>query len=94
MKLKMKKYKLKIYLKMILIDIVVVVAMALLVPVLSNYPPFSETPEFQLQIEAMTHTQQYIILGFLGVILHIAFIKIFFKDIFKFLKCLFIAILE
>ena len=82
----MKKYKLKIYLKMILIDIVVVVAMALLVPVLSNYPPFSETPEFQLQIEAMTHTQQYIILGFLGVILHIAFIKIFFKDIFKFLK--------
>lgn len=86
MKLKMKKYKLKIYLKMILIDIVVVVAMALLVPVLSNYPPFSETPEFQLQIEAMTHTQQYIILGFLGVILHIAFIKIFFKDIFKFLK--------
>ena len=86
MKLKMKKYKLKIYLKMILIDIIVVVAMALLVPVLSNYPPFSETPEFQLQIEAMTHTQQYIILGFLGVILHIAFIKIFFKDIFKFLK--------
>lgn len=85
-KLKMKKYKLKIYLKMILIDIVVVVAMALLVPVLSNYPPFSETPEFQLQIEAMTHTHQYIILGFLGVILHIAFIKIFFKDIFKFLK--------
>ncbi len=82
----MKKYKLKIYLKMILIDIIVVVAMALLVPVLSNYPPFSETPEFQLQIEAMTHTQQYIILGFLGVILHIAFIKIFFKDIFKFLK--------
>ena len=86
MKLKMKKYKLKIYLKMILIDIIVVVAMALLVPVLSNYPPFSETPEFQLQIESMTHTQQYIILGFLGVILHIAFIKIFFKDIFKFLK--------
>lgn len=82
----MKKFKLKIYSKMILVDILLVVLMSLFVPILSGYPPFSEESSFQIQIEGLTHTQQYILFGVFGIILHLSFIRIFFKDIFKFLK--------
>ena len=82
----MKKNKFKIYLKNLIIDLFLILAMSYLVPLLSGYPPYSEEASFQIQIEGLTHTQQYIAFGLFGIILHFSFITITFKDIFKFLK--------
>ena len=82
----MKKIKFKIYLKILIIDLFLILAMSYLVPLLSGYPPYSEEASFQIQIEGLTHTQQYIAFGLFGIILHFSFITITFKDIFKFLK--------
>ena len=82
----MKKLKLNIYLKIFIIDILLIFAMSYLIPLLSGYPPYSEEASFQIQIEGLTHTQQYIAFGLFGIILHFSFITITFKDIFKFLK--------
>lgn len=82
----MKKIKLNIYAKIIIPEILVIFLMSFLVPVLLNYPPNSESVEFQSQIEPISHAMQYLALGSLGVIIYIIVIKIFFKDIFKFLK--------
>ena len=65
----MKKFKLHIYLKILVIDILLILAMSYLVPLLSGYPPFSEESSFQIQIEGLTHIQQYIAFGIFGIIL-------------------------
>ena len=73
--------KSQIYIFLCFIQILTAVGLYTLVPVLLNYPPFSEETEFLLSIEPMTHLQQYIILGAIYVIILLIFIKIAFKDI-------------
>ena len=80
----MKNLKLRIYSK--LLEVAVIVLMRFLIPVLSNYPPYSEAIDFQLKIEVLTHDQQYILLGIFALLLQTFFIKIFFSDIFKYIK--------
>ena len=81
----MTNFKLRIYSKILIVDILLVVSMSCLVPLLSGYPPYSEDASFQVQIEGLTHSQQYMAFGAFGFILHAIFITIFFKNIFKFL---------
>ena len=64
----MKKFRLQIYLKILIIDILLIITMSCLVPLLSGYPPYSEEASFQIQIEGLTHTQQYIAFGVFGLI--------------------------
>lgn len=82
----MKNLKLRIYSKLLLLEVSVIVLMRFLIPVLSNYPPYSEAIDFQLKIEVLTHDQQYILLGIFALLLQTFFIKIFFSDIFKYIK--------
>lgn len=82
----MKNLKLRIYSKLLLVEVAVIVLMRFLIPVLSNYPPYSEAIDFQLKIEVLTHDQQYILLGIFALLLQTFFIKIFFSDIFKYIK--------
>lgn len=82
----MKNIRRNICIKLALLEIAVLVIMNFLVPILSNYPPNSENPEFQSQIEPISHTMQYVSLGSLGVTLYIAFISISLNKVFKFLK--------
>ena len=82
----MKNLKLRIYSKLLLLEVTVIVLMRFLIPVLSNYPPYSEAIDFQLKIEVLTHDQQYILLGIFALLLQTFFIKIFFSDIFKYIK--------
>ena len=67
----LRKIKRNIYIKLILMEIGATVLMRFLMPLLANYPPDSEVPEFQTLIEPLTHTMQYVILGSLGVLLYI-----------------------
>ena len=82
----MKNLKLRIYSKLLLLEVAVIVLMRFLIPVLSNYPPYSEAIDCQLKIEVLTHDQQYILLGIFALLLQTFFIKIFFSDIFKYIK--------
>lgn len=86
MEVSVKNFKFNIYSKILLLEILVIFIMSILVPVLLNYPPNSEAVKFQSQIEPITHLQQYILLGSLGIILYVIVIKILFKDIFKYIK--------
>ena len=81
----MKKVKFNIYAKIILLEILVIFLMRFLVPVLLNYPPNSENPEFQNQVELINHTMQYLLLGSLGIIIYMIVIPFFFNRIFSFI---------
>lgn len=80
------KFRNKIYITIILIEIFTVVLLSYVVPVLGNYPPLSDVPEFESGLEALNHSQQYFVFGTLNAILYIVFVLVAFKDIFKFLK--------
>lgn len=82
----MKNLKIRIYSKLIFVEIAVISIMRFLLPVLANYPPYSETPSFQLKVETLTHNAQYVLLGVIAITLHLIFINIFFKSIFNYLK--------
>ena len=82
----MKNFKIKIYSKIIILQIIVIFLMSQLMPLLLNYPPYSEDTIFQSQIEPYSHTMQYISLGSIYIILYIIMIKILFKKIFAYVK--------
>ena len=81
----MKNIKLRIYAKAVGLQIALIVAMRFLMPLLANYPPFSETTAFQNEVEAMTHNQQYLMLGSIFIITQIILIHFIFKKIFRYL---------
>lgn len=81
----LKNVKTSIYLKIIALEFSIVMLMSKLAPYLLNYPPNSEQPIFQSQIEPITHFQQYLLLGGLGIILYIIIIKSLFNTIFKYI---------
>ena len=83
-----KKIKFSIFAKIILLEIVVLCIMRFFVPVLLNYPPMSEEIAFQSQIEPISHTQQYILLGAIGILAYILCLTAFCSRIFKYLNLL------
>lgn len=80
-----KRIKFNIYAKIIFLEIIVLCIMRFFVPILLNYPPMSEEKAFQTQIEPLSHTAQYILLGAIGIIAYILCLSIFCSNIFKYL---------
>ena len=82
----MKHIRTKIYAKSIGLQIAIIIVMKFLTPMLSNYPPLSENYEFQKQIEALSHNEQYLMLGAMFILTQLIFIHFIFRKIFKYLK--------
>ena len=80
-----KRIKFNIYAKIIFLEIIVLCIMRVFVPVLLNYPPMLKEKVFQSQIEPLSHTAQYILLGAIGIIAYILCLSIFCSNIFKYL---------
>lgn len=85
-KKQVQKIKFNIFAKIIFLEIIVIIIMKFLVPVLLNYPPMSEDKQFQSQIEPLSHSAQYFLLGTIGIIAYILCINIFCSNIFKYLN--------
>lgn len=85
-KTNVKKIKFNIYAKIIFLEIIVLFIMRFFVPVLLNYPPMSEDKLFQSQIEPLSHTAQYVLLGTIGIISYVLCLSIFCSNIFKYLE--------
>lgn len=78
--------RLIIYVFLLSSQILTEFVLSYMVPILANYPPFSEETVFVKSLEPLTHWQQYLLFGLLYMIITLIFIKISFKDIFIFLK--------
>jgi len=78
--------KILIYIFLCSVQLLIPLILYYLVPVLTNYPPFSEESNFILGLEPFTHVQQYLLMGTIYMIILLVFIKVSFKNIFIFLK--------
>ena len=81
-----KKMKRNVYAFVIIIDIIVAIALSIVMPIVQNYPPYSEEIEFQKQVETLTHIQQYVIILCCVVATHIIALRKSFKKVFNFLN--------
>ena len=81
-----KKLKLKVYTFVTLVDLIVAISMYIIMPIAQNYPPFSENIDFQKQVEAVTHIQQYMFLFVIVALIHIISMRNLFKKICQFLN--------
>ena len=60
-KKKVTNFKLKFLLMVLVVDAVAVCLVYYIMPLVQNFPPYSETIAFQKELPELTHIQQYMI---------------------------------
>ncbi len=81
-----KKFKFKFYALIFLADLIAVVISYYVMPLVQNFPPYTEDFAFQDAVQVLTHVQQYTVALVFGVILHALSFKFLMKDIYKYLN--------
>ena len=81
----LQKFKLKFILMILALDLVAVVLVYFIMPLVQNFPPLSEDFDFQREVQAVTHVQQYIIIFIIGVSIHLFTFKFLMKNIYNYL---------
>lgn len=82
----MRKYKRLFIISVILIDLTLIVLSYILMPKVQNFPPYSESINFQKEVQPLTHIQEYAYIFFIGVTLHLLVYKIVMRNIDKYIK--------
>ena len=83
---KLTNFKLKFLLMVLLVDAITVILLYFIMPLVQNFPPFSENIAFQSQLEELTHIEQYIIAYILCISVHILSFFLLMRKIFAYLK--------
>ena len=83
---KLTNFKLKFLLMVLLVDAITVILLYFIMPLVQNFPPFSENIAFQSQLEELTHIQQYIIAYILCISVHTLSFFLLMRKIFAYLK--------
>ena len=81
-----KKFKFKFFALIFLADLIAVVISYFVMPLVQNFPPYTEDFAFQDAVQVLTHVQQYTVALVFGVILHTLSFKFLMKNIYKFLN--------
>lgn len=82
---KLKKVKINFALMILVIDAIAVIITYFIMPLVQNYPPFSEDFAFQDEVQQLTHIQQYSIVYIIGILIHLLTFNLLMKNIYKYL---------
>lgn len=82
----LKNAKIKFTIGIILIDLITVIITYFIMPTIQNFPPLSEDFEFQKIVQPLTHIQQYTIVFFIGITVHLISFMVIMRKISKYLK--------
>lgn len=80
-----RKFKAKIYSFLGIVNLAILICLYFIMPVIQNYPPHSESIEFQKSIEPFSHIEQYALLLIVATSLHIIALNFLLKRIYKFM---------
>ena len=64
-----------------LLDIVAVILIYFIMPLVQNFPPFSEDFAFQREVQTLTHVQQYAVAFILGFSIHCISFRVLMRNI-------------
>ena len=81
-----KKYKLKFFLLVCLADLAAVIISYKIMPLVQNFPPYTEDFAFQDAVQVLTHVQQYAVAYVIGITLHTFSFNLLMKKIYKYLN--------
>ena len=81
-----KEFKFKFISMIFLLDIVAVILIYLIMPLVQNFPPFSEDFAFQREVQTLTHVQQYAVAFILGFSIHCISFRVLMRNIYKYLN--------
>ena len=81
-----KEFKFKFILMIFLLDIVAVILIYFIMPLVQNFPPFSEDFAFQREVQTLTHVQQYAVAFILGFSIHCISFRVLMRNIYKYLN--------
>lgn len=81
-----KKMKLRLYILIILVNLILIFVTYKIMPIIQNYPPNSESIEFQKSVEKLSHVEQYIMIFVVGTAIHIFTLNKSLKNIYQFLN--------
>lgn len=82
-----KKLKKKIFFALASINFIVIICTYIIMPIVLNYPPFSENDlQFQNEIEPLNHVQQYIVVFIIATFIFTFITNFMLKNIYLFLN--------
>ena len=81
----LKNFNFKFKCMIFFIDLITVILVYFIMPLIQNFPPFSEEFGFQNAVQTLTHIQQYTVIFIIGFSIHLFTFKLLMKNIFKYL---------
>ena len=81
-----KRIKIVTNLFLIILDFFVIISLNYIMPIIQNYPPYSENNAFQRSVEVLNHFEQYLVLFIIAIFAHIISLNAMLKDVYKYLK--------
>lgn len=82
----LKEAKIKFTIGIILIDLITVILTYFIMPVIQNFPPLSENLEFQRLVQPLTHVQQYTVVFFIGITVHLTSFMVIMRKITRYIN--------
>ena len=81
----LKNFNFKFKYMIFFIDLITVMLVYFIMPLIQNFPPFSEEFGFQNAVQTLTHIQQYTVIFIIGFSIHLFTFKLLMKNIYKYL---------
>lgn len=81
-----RKHKLKFVGLVIIADLIAVILAYFIMPLVQNFPPYTEDFAFQDAVQPLTHIQQYSIALVLGVFLHLLSFNLLTKKVYRYMN--------
>lgn len=81
-----KNFKAKFLVIFIIVDLLAVILSYYIMPLVQNFPPYSEDFAFQDLVQPLTHIQQYFIAFVIGVVVHYISFSIVMKKIYHYMN--------
>lgn len=81
-----KNFKTNFIVTIVLLDLITIIVLYNIMPIIQGYPPYSENLLFQEKVQTLTHIQQYSGVLIIGIILNLISMKIYMKNIYKYMN--------
>lgn len=82
----LKQFKRTFIESIVIIDFITIALLYLIMPIIQGYPPYTENFAFQQKVQTLTHVEQYIIVLLIGIAMTLVAMKLYMKNIYRYIN--------